>query len=147
MSKFQLPYNSPSENKKILFQNARIVDPESGYDAMGNLLVIGDKIADFGDNVFADDAKIIDCQGLVLAPGLIDIQVHFRDPGQTHKEDLNSGSKSAVVGGVTTVVCQPNTVPTLDTTLTFDYLRLKAKETSYCNVRAYGCITKGMKAH
>jgi dihydroorotase len=145
MSKFQLPYNSPSENKKILFQNARIVDPESGYDAMGNLLVIGDKIADFGDNVFADDAKIIDCQGLVLAPGLIDIQVHFRDPGQTHKEDLNSGSKSAVVGGVTTVVCQPNTVPTLDTTLTFDYLRLKAKETSYCNVRAYGCITKGMK--
>lgn len=146
MPQFDLPYvKAISADKKILYKNARIVDPESGYDKVGSLLTIGDKIADFGENVSASDAEIIDCGGHVLAPGLIDIQVHFRDPGQSHKEDLNTGSKSAVAGGITAVVCQPNTAPTLDSVLTFDYLRLKAKEVAHCNVMAYGCITKGMK--
>lgn len=146
MPKFDLPYAQPiSADKKILYKNARIIDPESGYDQVGNLLTIGDKISDFGENVLAADAEIIDCGGHVLAPGLIDIQVHFRDPGQSHKEDLTSGSKSAVVGGITTVVCQPNTSPTLDSVLTFDYLRLKSREVAHCNVKAYACITKGMK--
>ena len=146
MPKFDLPYAQPiSADKKILYKNARIIDPESGYDKVGNLLTIGDKISDFGENVLAADAEIIDCGGHVLAPGLIDIQVHFRDPGQSHKEDLTSGSKSAVVGGITTVVCQPNTSPTLDSVLTFDYLRLKSREVAHCNVKAYACITKGMK--
>ncbi len=146
MSNFDLPYVSPiSADKKILYTNARIIDPESGYDKVGNLLTIGDKIADFGENILATDAEIIDCGGHVLAPGLIDIQVHFRDPGQSHKEDLTTGSKSAVVGGITTVVCQPNTSPTLDSVLTFDYLRLKAAEVAHCNIKAYACITKGMK--
>lgn len=146
MSKFDLPYAQPiAADKKVLYKNARIIDPESGYDKLGELLTIGNKIADFGDKVSAEGAEVVDCKGHVLAPGLIDIQVHFRDPGQTHKEDMVSGSKSAVIGGITTVVCQPNTAPTLDSTLTFDYLRLKSQETAHCNIRAYGCITKGMK--
>lgn len=146
MPKFDLPYAQPiSADKKILYKNARIIDPETGYDKVGELLTIGDKIADFGEKLDATNAEIIDCKGHVLAPGLIDIQVHFRDPGQTHKEDLASGSKSAVVGGITTVVCQPNTAPTLDSVLTFEYLRLKAREVAHCNVKAYACITKGMK--
>jgi len=146
MSKFDLPYAQPiSADKKILYKNARIIDPGSGYDKIGNLLTIGDKITDFGESVLDSNAEVVDCKGHVLAPGLIDIQVHFRDPGQTHKEDLTTGSKSAVAGGITTVVCQPNTNPTLDTVLTFEYLRLKAKEIAHCNVKAYGCITKGMK--
>jgi len=147
MSKFNLPYNQAvSQDKKTFYKNARIIDAASGYDKVGELLTIGDKIADFGQNLNAPtDAEIIDCSGNVLTAGLIDIQVHFRDPGQTHKEDLESGSRSAVVGGITTVVCQPNTAPTLDSTLTFDYLRLKAKEVAHCNIKAYGCITKAMK--
>lgn len=146
MPKFDLPYKNPvAANKKVLYKNARIIDPKSGYDKLGSLLTIGDKIADFGENVSAQDAEIIDCGGNVLCPGLIDIQVHFRDPGQTHKEDMTSGSMSAVAGGITTVVCQPNTAPTLDSVLTFDYLRLKAQESAYCNVKAYACITKNMK--
>ncbi len=146
MSKFDLPYASPiSSDKKILYKNARIIDPESGYDKLGELLTVGDKIVDFGEKVSAEGAEIVDCKGHVLSPGLIDIQVHFRDPGQTHKEDMASGSKSAVAGGITTVVCQPNTAPTLDSVLTFEYLRLKAREVAHCNVCAYGCITKNMK--
>ncbi len=150
MPKFDLPYTSTSsaiaqEGKKILYKNARIIDPESGYDRLGELLTIGDKIADFGEKISVDGAEIIDCGGHVLSPGLIDIQVHFRDPGQTHKEDLSSGSKSAVAGGITTVVCQPNTSPTLDSVPTLEYLHLKAREVAHCNIRAYACITKGMK--
>ena len=146
MSNFDLPYAQPiAADKKILYKNARIIDPESGYDKLGELLTIGDKIADFGEKISADSAEVIDCKGQVLAPGLIDIQVHFRDPGQSHKEDLTTGSRSAVVGGIATVVCQPNTAPTLDSVLTFDYLRLKAREVAYCNVKSYACITKGMK--
>jgi dihydroorotase len=147
MSKFELPYNQPiSPNKKVIYTNARIIDPESGYDKLGSLLTIGDKISDFGENITKQaDAEIIDCQGLVLSPGLIDIQVHFRDPGQLHKEDVTSGSQSAVVGGITTVVCQPNTSPTIDSVEILNNLHAKAKEAAYCNVRTYACITKGMK--
>jgi len=146
MPKFDLPYvNAVSSHKKILYKNARIVDPKSNYDEVGELLTIGDKIVDFGKNLNINADEEIDCKGLVLASGLIDIQVHFRDPGQTHKEDFASGSASAVSGGITTVVCQPNTAPTLDSVLTFEYLRLKSREVAHCNVLAYGCISKAMK--
>ncbi|MES2677901.1 MAG: dihydroorotase [Pseudomonadota bacterium] len=147
MTQFTLPYNSPiNKDKKIAYINARIIDPQTKFDKVGQLLTIGDKIADFGENIqLPQDAEIVDCKGNVLCPGLIDIQVHFREPGQTHKEDLASGSKSAVAGGITTVVCQPNTAPVLDSVMTLEYLRLKAKETAYCNIRAYAAITKGMK--
>jgi dihydroorotase len=150
MSNFALPYNSLINPKqRTAYINARVIDPESGFDKIGQLLTIGDKIADFGENIFGDnlpkDAQIIDCGGNVLCPGLIDIQVHFREPGQIHKEDLASGSKSAVAGGITTVVCQPNTSPVLDSVMVLEYLRMKAKESAYCNIRAYAAITKGMK--
>jgi dihydroorotase len=147
MANFTLPYKSPiSPNKKTVYINARIIDPKTKYDKLGKLITIGDKIVDFGENIeVPEDAEIIDCDGHVLCPGLIDIQVHFREPGQTHKEDLNSGSKSAVAGGITTVVCQPNTSPVLDSVMALEYLQMKAVQTAYCNIRAYAAITKGMK--
>lgn len=150
MANFALPYNSPiTKDKKVAYINARIIDPETKFDKLGELLTIGDKIADFGENIFGGkppvDAEIVDCKGHVLCPGLIDIQVHFREPGQTHKEDLSTGSKSAVAGGITTVVCQPNTSPVLDSVMTLEYLKLKAKESAHCNIRAYAAITRGMK--
>ena len=150
MTYFNLPYKEKiAQDKKTLYINARIIDPETKYDKIGQLLTIGDKIADFGEKIASvanvEDAEIVDCKNHVLCPGLIDIQVHFRDPGQSHKEDLSTGSKSAVVGGITTVVCQPNTSPVLDSVTMMDYLHLKAKEVAYCNIRTYGSITKNMK--
>lgn len=146
MSKFELPFNNISNsNKKILYKNALIIDPDSKYQENGDLLTIGNKIADFGKKIDVSDAEIIDCKGFILCPGLIDIQVHFRDPGQTHKEDLISGSKSAVAGGITTVVCQPNTSPNIDNIDTLKYIENKAKEEAYCNILAYACITEKMQ--
>jgi dihydroorotase len=145
MPHFQLPYQVKNTDFSILYQNARIIDPATGYDCLGNLLTIGNKIVDFGPHLQATANLVIDCQQHILAPGLIDLQVHFRDPGQHHKETLQTGSASAVAGGITTVVCQPNTSPCLDSVFTLEYLKLKAKESAYCNVLAYACITKNMQ--
>jgi dihydroorotase len=134
---------------KLAFVNARIIDPESGFDDIGGIIVTDGIIQDFGSHVKADiigdDFKIIDCKNHVLCPGLIDIQVHFREPGQTHKEDINSGSKSAVAGGITTVVCQPNTSPVIDNVEVIKYIRERARETSYLNLKIYPAISRMMK--
>ncbi len=81
----------------------------------------------------------------MLAPGLLDIQVHFREPGFEHKETIHTGSKSAAAGGITTVVCQPNTNPVIDSPLIVEYIKSRARETSYINIRLYASISKAMK--
>lgn len=135
--------------KKIAYINARLIDPESGLDAQGALLTEGAVIADFGPGLFKDGVpdgiEVIDCKGHVLCPGLLDIQVHFREPGQTHKESIESGSKSAAAGGITTVVCQPNTSPVIDSVSTVEFVNARAKETSHINIRMYASITRDMK--
>lgn len=136
------------EKENILFKGARIIDPESGYDEIGDLLVKDGKVADFsndGLNVNEENIKVIDCKGLVLAPGIVDIQVHFRDPGVTQKEDLASGSKAAVSGGITSAICQPNTNPVIDNVMVLDYIKNKAKQESLCNIYVYAAITKNME--
>ena len=106
----------------LYLKNALIIDPKTKYKNQGNLLIESGKILDFG----ADVANIknyeeIDCKGKALIPGIVDIQVHFRDPGVTHKEDIVTGSTSAAAGGVTSVVCQPNTNPVIDNDLVIDF--------------------------
>ncbi|MCV3769122.1 MAG: dihydroorotase [Wolbachia pipientis] len=134
------------ESYKVVYTNARIIDPESRLDIEGSLLTEGSKIVDFSKSLFLDRVpsgidEMIDCKGLVLMPGLIDIHVHFREPGQEHKESIYTGSKSAAAGGVTTVVCQPNTIPAVDNVVLAKYLKYRALETSHVNVEFYGKIT------
>jgi dihydroorotase len=131
------------EGYKIAYTNARIIDPETKLDIKGSLLTEGDKIIDFGESLFSTSGvdETIDCKELVLMPGLIDIHVHFREPGQEHKETIYTGSKSAAAGGVTTVVCQPNTVPANDSVVLAKYLKYRALETSHVNVEFYAKIT------
>ena len=146
---FTLPTRTVSPDQKVAYVNARLFDPESGLDAKGALLTTGDTIADFGPALFGDKVpegiKVIDCKGALLTPGLLDIQVHFREPGQEYKETIETGSKSAAAGGVTTVACMPNTKPVVDDIAVVAYIHRRARETGYVNVRTYASISKGMK--
>lgn len=130
---------------KTILNNARIVCDKTKKDFLGHLIIEGEKISAINKGLYDGNEEAINCNGHVLSAGLIDIQVHFRDPGQHHKEDMVTGSLSAVRGGITTVVCQPNTNPTLDSTTALDYLYYKAKEHAHCNILAYASITKGLQ--
>src|SRR5580693_10422179 len=93
---------------------ARVIDPAQQRDGPGDLFVRNGKIAASLAPADRKRAKKIDARGLVACPGLVDIHVHFREPGQTHKETIGTGTRAAAAGGFTTVVCMPNTVPAAD---------------------------------
>ncbi len=146
---FYLPTHQNDPNRKVAYINARLFDPASRLDTTGSLLTIGNSIADFGEKLFNDGVpqgiEVVDCKGHLLTPGLLDIQVHFREPGQEYKETLATGSKSAAAGGVTTVACMPNTKPVIDDIALVAFIHKRARESAYVNVRTYAAITKGQK--
>ncbi len=141
----------------ILIYNGRIVNPATGIDAVGYIIVRDDKIARLDTIGEIDEGrakelseeyeavKMIDATGLTVTPGLVDLHVHFRDPGLTYKEDIESGSKAAAKGGFTTVVAMPNTKPVVDNVDTFKYVCDKANEAGLVNVIQVGSVTKGME--
>ena len=98
----------------MLIQNARVIDPSQGLDEVMDLLLEDGKIAQLGSNLPAQNAQVVDGTGLVAAPGLVDMHVHLRDPGLTHKEDVYSGCRAAAAGGVTSLLAMPNTKPAMD---------------------------------
>ena len=108
------------------------------------MLVKDGKIAEISENILSD-GTVIDAEGLTLIPGLVDMHVHLRDPGQTHKEDIISGCKAAAAGGVTSLLAMPNTIPTTDNAETVRYILDKAKNAD-ANVYVAGSITKGLKS-
>lgn len=99
----------------LLIKNGRLIDPKSKRDEVVDVLIESNKISKIASNLTVENAEIIDATGLVVAPGLIDVHVHFREPGQTHKETIHSGAKAAAAGGFTTVVMMANTKPILST--------------------------------
>lgn len=128
-------------NRSILFKNVRIVD--AGTDTIGDVLVKNGVIAEVGNVSEAAD-RVIEGNGkLVVMPSLFDMHVHFRDPGFTHKEDVLTGCAAALAGGVSGVVCMPNTKPPIDSRETVDYIVNKAEPTGV-SVYPAGCVTKGM---
>ncbi|MBX7198713.1 MAG: dihydroorotase [Rhodospirillaceae bacterium] len=133
---------------RILYRNARIVDPASGYDGPGELLTAGEDIADVGKKLFDSvpgDVQAVDCDGLVLAPGLVDMRVQIGEPGAEHKESLRSGGEAAIAGGVTTVVCLPNTNPVMDDEATLEFVARRARQAALAKVYCYGAVTKGLQ--
>ena len=101
---------------KLVIKNGRVMDPASGRDEVTNIWVEDEKIIGFGEHPeWAEEAEKLNAEGCVVAPGLVDVHVHFRDPGFTYKEDLETGSRAASAGGFTTVVCMANTKPIVDT--------------------------------
>ncbi len=131
-----------------LITNGHIVDPANGIDRVGDLYITGGKISklDFDATLrkHPHDLEVIDATGLVVAPGLIDIHVHFREPGQSAKETIATGAKCAAAGGFTTVVCMPNTAPPVDTASVVTWILEKAKAEACVNVLPTGAITKGL---
>ena len=135
--------------EKMLIANARILDPscEPPVDFIGDILIEGDRIIKVGSNLaqtkIAQGAQHIEASGLCAAPGFLDIHVHLRDPGFTHKEDIITGCKAAAAGGVTGVCCMPNTKPVTDSEEVLSYILDKAKDAD-ARVYPIASITKGM---
>lgn len=127
----------------LLIKNSRVIDPSQNLDKVTDILVEDGKIKEFG--TFQNADKIIDGTGMISAPGLVDIHVHLRDPGQTHKEDIITGCNAAAAGGVTSLLAMPNTNPTIDNADTIKYVLDKAKE---ANAKVYvaASISKGLKS-
>ena len=111
-----------------------------------DLLLEGNKIVKIAENIRREaDYKVIDAKGKTVLAGIIDIHVHLREPGFEGKEDIESGSKAAVAGGVTQVCCMPNTDPVCDNAVVVKYILSRASEVNLCKVKPIGAITKGEK--
>ena len=134
---------------RVAYINARLMDPASGLDEKGELLTEGEIIADFGAGLFADgvpkDTATVDCQGHCLAPGLVDIRVQLREPGYEHKGTLASDGHSATAGGVTSLVCLPNTKPVIDDMSVVEFVARRARLLGLAKVYPYGAVTKGLE--
>ena len=129
--------------EKIIIQNVRILDPASGRDEQGSIYIENGVFSAPFES--ADGAVVIDGSGLTAAPGLVDLHVHLRDPGQTQKEDILTGCRAAAAGGVTSLLAMPNTSPAVDSTETVSYILEKAKNAD-AHVYVVGAITKGLKS-
>ena len=129
----------------ILIKDGRIIDPKRGIDDVLDIVVDGGKISKIGKYQRSEEYDtIIEAKGMVVAPGLIDVHVHFRDPGLTYKEDIQTGAAAAKKGGFTTVVTMANTKPAVDNVETVKYIIEEGKKTGI-NVIPAACITVGMQ--
>lgn len=129
----------------ILIKDGLVIDPKTGTDDVLDIILEGDRIYKIGKYQRTEEfERIIEAGGMIVAPGLIDVHVHFRDPGLTYKEDIETGAKAAAKGGFTTVVCMANTKPPVDNAETLQYVLEKGKQTGI-RVLTVANITKGMQ--
>lgn len=138
-----------ADNRPILLANARILDPASGFDAPGGVLIEGGVIRDFGPALVASamnaDTHIEDCRGLIITPGLIDCRAFIGEPGEEYRETFRSASEAAAAGGVTTIIAQPNTSPVIDDPAVVDFVLRRARDTSKVRVHPAAALTKGCR--
>lgn len=130
----------------LLIKGGRVVDPARMVsDGPVDVLVDGGRIAALAPDLQAQGHQVIDAAGLIVAPGLVDMHVHLRDPGHTHKEDIQTGTRAAVRGGFSGVACMANTTPPVDHPVVVEYIRSRAREVGACHVYPIGAITKGLQ--
>ncbi|MCC7048160.1 MAG: dihydroorotase [Alphaproteobacteria bacterium] len=131
---------------RVAYVNARLIDPASNLDAPGALLTEGEAIADLGPRLFNDGVpegvQVIDAKGLCLAPGLVDIRVQLREPGEEHKETIATAGAAAIAGGITSMVCLPNTEPVIDNVAGIEFIARRAREVKRAKVYAYAAATQ-----
>jgi dihydroorotase len=129
----------------LWIRNARVIDPATKRDRTGDLFIVDGRMVASLPVTARKRARQIDARGLVACPGFVDVHVHFREPGQTHKETIATGSRAAAAGGFTTVVCMPNTSPVADSVGTIQYMKDAIARDAVVKVYPTGCITVGMK--
>lgn len=129
---------------KLLVQGGRVIDPANNIDEQLDVLIEDGKIVKVAANIKAADAEIVDAGGKLVTPGLVDIHVHLRDPGYEYKEDIVSGTRSAAVGGFTSIACMPNTKPVIDNKSVVRYIIEKAEKEGFARVFPIGSVTKGL---
>ena len=137
---------TPDCMSSLLLTGGRLIDPSQDHDGVADVLLRDDKVAAIGDEASkgAADVRRIDVKGLVVCPGLIDLHVHLREPGQSGKETIATGTKAAARGGFTSVVCMPNTVPVIENAGTVALIREKAEREGVVNVFITGAITRNI---
>ena len=138
-----------SDRRPILLTNARIIDPSRDLDFVGDLLIADGLIRDSKRGIGAagvpEGTEIVDCRGKIVAPGLIDLRAFVGEPGAEYRETLASASQAAAAGGVTTIVCQPDTNPPIDEPPVVDFVLRRARDTAIVHVHPMAALTKGLK--
>lgn len=140
---------TPDPNARVAYLDARLLDPASGLDAPGGLITEGERIADFGPHIrrdgLAEDIEIVECGGHCFCPGLVDIRVQLREPGEEHKGTLASAGRAATAGGITSMVCLPNTQPVIDDVSVVEFVARRARLLGLTKVYPYGAVTRGLE--
>ncbi|WP_425057675.1 Dihydroorotase [Sporomusa carbonis] len=131
---------------KLLIKGGRIINPAENMDMLGDILIENGRITAVGQNLAVQGAEVYDAAGLVVAPGLIDMHVHLREPGLEAKEDVASGTRAAAAGGFTTVACMPNTKPVVDNSILVSGLIQRGQTEGVVNLKVIGALSKGLEA-
>lgn len=129
----------------LLLKNAHVVDPQVGVNEVCDVLIEGGLVAEVGQGLELAEGEVRDLEGKYAVPGLVDLHVHLRDPGQEYKEDIESGTRAAAHGGFTDICCMPNTNPIIDTGAVVEYVKTRAAEVGKCRVHVSGACTVGEK--
>jgi len=134
--------------RPILLANARIVDPSRDFDIVGDLLIADGVIREAKKGIGAagvpEGTDVVECRGKLVAPGLVDMRAFIGEPGAGHRETFASASQAAAAGGVTTIICQPNTSPVIDDPATVDFVLRRARDTAIVHVHPMAALTKGL---
>ena len=135
-------------SRPVLLANARIVDPARDLDGPGDVLISDGVVRDARRGIGAagvpEGTDIINCVGKIVAPGLIDMRAFVGEPGAGHRETFASASRAAAAGGITTIICQPDTSPVIDNSATVDFVRRRARDTAIVNIHPMAALTKGL---
>lgn len=132
---------------KLLIKGGRVVDPSQERDEVTDIYIEDGKISEIGTDLDPEglNIEIIDASGMIVAPGLVDMHCHLRDPGFEYKEDIESGTRAAAMGGFTSVACMPNTSPVIDNAAVVEYITSRAEKVGCVNVYPIGAISKGLQ--